>query len=449
MDGQKIWSNILSAVRDQVSSSTFKTWFAGASFVEFKNDNGKSILKIAVKNNFIKEQLERKYLSIILACAKDKGVKDAKLLFDVIPVNKGDKSVESTPLFSGVAPSYLNGLRKIESLNPNHNFENFVIGPSNNLAYLAFQQAALNVGSLYNPLFVYGPTGVGKTHLLQAFGNEILAKYQDARVLYVPCERFTNDYLEALNNRTIGAFRQKYRSVDVLLADDVQFLAGKESTQNEFFYTFNEIFMAGRQLVLAADHHPKELVRVKDRLSSRFMGGMTVDIGMPDLELRVAILRAKCKEKAVAVSDEVLDLIAQSCEGGVRELEGMLISVLSTIKLTPNIDSSEIQRLVERAKPQEQVRPSPGKIIQVVSRFFKVPTNELSGPGRKASIVHARQIVMFLLRLDVGLPLESIGQLVGGRDHSTVLYGIEKVHRQLAFNQKQKDDLARIRANYS
>src|SRR3989338_8380014 len=252
MEGQKIWASILAGIKSQISSSTFKTWFAGSFVLDYN--------KTEKKNGLLQTRE-----------------------FFVVSKNDWQGVLEKNePLFSGVAPTYIGISRKIDGLNPNHTFENFVVGSSNNLAFLAFNQVGGNLGSVYNPLFVYGPTGVGKTHLLQACGNAVLLEIVDAKVLYVSAEKFTNDYIESLRDRTMAAFRQKYRGVDLLLVDDVQFLAGKESTQDEFFYTFNELYLSGRQIVLAADRHPRELGRLKERLVSRFLGGMAVDVARPD-----------------------------------------------------------------------------------------------------------------------------------------------------------------------
>lgn len=455
MNGQKIWSGILAGLKLKVSSSTYRTWFGGSHVLDLKKSDGRNLLVIGVKNNFIKEQVETRYYPLICELA-EKGGLSGEVIFVVSTTEHNKKSSAFAPLFSGVAPTYVNTNRRADNLNPNHMFENFVVGSSNNLAYLAFTQAAKNLGSLYNPVFVYGPTGVGKTHLLQAFGNFVLLGVIDAKVLYVSAERFTNDYIESLNNRTQQAFRQKYRGVDVLLVDDIQFLAGKESTQDEFFFTFNELALSGRQLVIASDKHPNELTRVRDRLLSRFMGGMTVDINRADLELRCAIVRAKCKERGVALADEILNYIAESCESGARELEGTLIQVLTLTKLSGDkISLGEIKGTIEKNTRENKLsfsankpKPTPGKIMEAVSRHFRISSGDLCGPTRKAAIVRARQVLMYLLRQDLGLPLEGVGEMTGGRDHSTVLYGVGKVSLEVQANQNTRDEITRIRASF-
>lgn len=448
MSGQKIWSGVVAGLKSQISASMYRAWFGGSHVVGFRRDGAKNILVVGVRNNFIKEQIQSRYLSIISKSLREKGFGDTDVVFEIPSKAQADDRVQSAPLFSGVAPTYLATFRKVENLNPAHTFENFVVGSSNNLAYLAASQAMVGLGKTYNPLFIYGPVGVGKTHLLQACGNEVLTKYVEARVLYVSAEKFTNDYIESLRNRSTPAFRTKYRGVDLLLVDDVHFLSGKESTQEEFFYTFNDLVLAGRQVALAADRHPSELVRIQERLGSRFLGGMTVDIGRPDWELRIGILRAKCKEQGMELDDEIIAYIAQVCQSSARELEGVLVQVLSIVKLAGRPSLDEVKSAVELHRERLRPQPTPGKIIEAVAKNFKVAVGDLCGPRRKASLVRARQILIYLLRVELGLPLESVGALVGGRDHSTVLYSVEKVEREVLASQVWKDQLARIRQTF-
>lgn len=445
MDGQKIWASILGGIKTLVSASTFKTWFAGS----FALESQENLLVVGVKNNFIKEQLENRFLPIILASAKKNGFSQVKITFRMARREETEKSTDGEPLFSGVAPVYFNAFRKVENLNPGHTFENFVVGASNNLAFLASQQAVSQLGKIYNPLFIYGPTGVGKTHLLQACGSEVLNKYADAKVLYVSCEAFTNDFLQSLVTKTTSEFRAKYRRVDLLLVDDVQFLGGKEGTQDEFFYTFNELYLAGKQIILAADKHPSQLSRIRERLVSRFLGGMTVDIAKPDLELRIAILKTKSLEKGIALDDEVIGYIAEVCQNNARELEGVLIQVLSVVKFSGGgVTLDAIRQTVEKNRALSKPLPTSDKIMECVSKHFRISIGDLCGPKRKAHLVRARQLAMYLLRQELNLPLESIGDICGDRDHSTVIYSIEKVEREILANRESQDQLARIRLSF-
>lgn len=443
MDGQKIWNSALTNFKGQFSSSTYRAWFAGSHALEFKKQGESNLLIIGVPNGFVKEQLERRYRREVSSEIEKLGIK-SEVVF-VVSQKQSSAKAQNEPIFSG-EPSHVLRSTGNPSLMPTFNFGNFVVGFSNNLAYLAATQVAREPGRVYNPLLVYGPTGVGKTHLLQAIGNEILLKTADAKVLYISVERFTNEFIESLRNKTQEQFRQKYRKADVLLVDDIQFLAGKESTQDEFFFTINELILAGRQIVCASDRHPKELGKVKERLVSRFLGGMAADIGTPDLEMKMAIVTAKCREKEVNLQGDIVAFIAQSCDGGARELEGALISVLAQIKLNGgNVDLDSIALTIANKKTFTRPTVTPGKIIDGVCRHFKVKSADLCGSSRKANLVRARQMLMFMLRRELDLPLVQIGQLVGGRDHSTIIHGIEKVNKWQA-QSSGSDEILRIQS---
>lgn len=445
-DGQKVWSDVCSRLKSQVSTSTYRTWFFGSFVLDFKQEEGKPLLIVGVKNNFLKEQIENRYKDIVAKAFLDCGFGETSVIFVVAQKNIPRAPIVA-PIFTGIVPEALARGVRSDSLNPNHTFGNFVVGFSNNLAYLAATKVAGDLGGSYNPLMVYGSVGVGKTHLLQAIGNQVLSKVIDAKVLYITSEKFTNDFLDSLRNKTQAAFRQKYRNVDLLLVDDIQFLAGKESTQDEFFHTFNEICLSGRQIVIASDRHPRELGRLKERLVSRFLGGMTADISLPDLEMRTAIIGAKCAERGVRLEAELINWVANESTGGVRELEGMLTSMLAYMKINGGrVTVEEIKSAVRGSKPATKDLPTPGRVIEVVSRHFKVDSLALRGSSRKASIVLARQVLMYFLRTELGLPLEQVGELVGGRDHSTVIHGVEKISRIISANQKKKDDILRIQS---
>ena len=446
MEGKKIWNNILSGVKSQVSHSTFKTWFSGSYVLDFKEDTEKPTLIVALKNSFLKEQVEARYRPIIKTIIEKNGTRRIEVIFVVAPKAE-DKKPKAEPIFSGIPQAYYTNNRKPETLNPNYNFDNFVVGPANNLAYAAAKQAASHASS-YNPLLIYGTTGVGKTHLLQAIGNQLLQTFQDAKVIYSSAEKFTNEYIESLRNKTQERFRAKYRSADLLLVDDVQFLAGKEGTQDEFFHTFNELALANKQIVLVSDKHPSQLGKIKERLTSRFMGGMCVDIGLPDVEMRRAIIDVKCKSRGILLPEEITQFIAQSCPGGARELEGLLISALSLSRLSGGKISLDDVKAAASNFSNTPDKIHPELVIKAVGSHFKIPADELLGASRKANIVFARQILIYLLRKDLGLPLVRIGGLVGGRDHSTIIHSVEKVGKQTESDRNLKDEIFRIRSSF-
>lgn len=443
MEGQKVWSNLISNFKLKVSPSVFKTWFAGCYVMEFKKNTDKNLLVVGVKNSFVKEQIEKRYLETLVQIANEKNILNLEIV--IVVSQKEIIDQKQTPIFSGVAQSVLVESTKNSRLGQGFSFDNFVVGVSNNLAYFAAQQVASNLGITYNPLLFYGPSGVGKTHLLQAVGSEASKKITDAKVLYVSAEKFTNDYIESLRNKTQEAFRFKYRSLDLLLIDDIQFLAGKESTQDEFFHTFNELQLRGRQVVAASDRHPRELGRLKERLVSRLLGGMAANINLPDLEMKIAILKAKCVEKSINVQPEIIEYLSSSCRGGARELEGMLTSVAAQIKLAGgSITLGEIKGSLNASGQKDRTKPTVNKIINTVCSHFKISSVDLCGSSRKSRLVSARQMTMYLLRRELSLPLEEIGHLLGGRDHSTVIYSVEKFESQIAVNQFKNDEVLRI-----
>ncbi len=444
MEGQKIWNNILGQLREQVTPTVYKTWFAGSYVLEYKKNENSNLLIVAVRNNFLKEQIEQKYLPQLIEVAKAKNG-NIDFAFVVSSVQK-DKPANETPIFSGNALNYIGRSKSQDSINSQHSFSNFVVGFSNNIAYLASTQVAANPGSLYNPLFIFGPTGVGKTHLMQAIANDILTKTLNAKVLYASAEKFTNDFIESLNNKNQQAFRAKYRNIDVLLVDDIQFLAGKESTQDEFFFTFNELYLSGKQIICVSDRHPRDLSRLKDRLVSRFLGGMTVDLGLPDYEMRVAIVNQKCKERGVKLPEEIVTYLAKNSTGGARELEGALITAITCLKLSggqASLDS--VKASLEKRMASSVPAISPGKIFNAVTRHFKITNADLTSSSRKASLVYARQVLMYLLRSELSLPLEQIGHILGGRDHSTVIHGISKIETACQ-NPDKNDEVLRIKS---
>lgn len=439
-DGQKIWNSVLASLKEQFTPSAYRTWFSGSHVLEYKKQDDQNLMIVGVPNNFVKEQLEQRYYKEIEAELK-KHDELATIVY-IVSAKKERVVSKNAPILSGNVNNYF-GFVKPGGLNPDNVFDNFVVGFSNNLAYLAATQVAKEPGKTYNPLLIYGPTGVGKTHLLQAIGNDIASKSEKANIVYVSAEKFTNEFLESLRNKTQESFRAKYRKADVLLVDDVQFFAGKDGTQDEFFFTFNELFQTGRQIVCATDKHPREIGKFKDRLLSRLAGGMAADVSLPDLEMKMAIINSKCKEKGVQLPGDVIAFIAQSAPGGARELEGALVSVLAQIKLAGGKMGLEGIRLAFEQKHAARPVATPGKIIDAVCKYYKVRSADICGVSRKASLVRARQTLMYLLRKELDLPLAQIGQLLGGRDHSTVIHSIEKINKTQQETAKS-DEILRI-----
>jgi chromosomal replication initiator protein len=331
-------------------------------------------------------------------------------------------------------------------LNPSYTFHSFVVGTSNHLAHAAAQSVATTPGQSYNPLFLYGGVGLGKTHLLHAIGHEALAK--GLAVVYVSSEQFTNEFVNAIRERRNEEFRARYRTPDVLLIDDIQFIAGKEQTQEEFFHTFNDLHAARHQIVITSDRSPKLITLLEDRLRSRFEWGLIADVQPPDYETRLAILRTKADEQGLAVPGGVLDFIAQRVSENIRELEGSFNRVVAFARLTGEELSLVLaaRALGELAPPPRRRIPPPEAIIDAVADYFGLPPQRLAGQARDRHLVHARHIAMYLLRTDGARPLTEIGKILGKRDHTTVMHGTEKIERALATDPELRGELAAIRA---
>ncbi len=447
MDYTKIWHKILQHLANQLTPTAVKIWFAQCGIEEIKTENDKDVVVVNCANNFALEQIRVKYFKQLEEAFETVTQKKCQLVLKAsLPKNK--PSPPPGPLFSPT-PSLIKTRQGhnggSDYLNPNHNFANFIVGNSNHLAYAAAKAVVADPGKSYNPLFIYGGVGVGKTHLMQAIGNEILEK-TDLKVVYTTCERFTNEFIESLSTHKVYQFRNKYRLVDVLLIDDVQFLSGKESTQEEFFHTFNELHVAQKQIVITSDKHPTEIGRLEDRLVSRFLGGLTVDIGQPDFEMRVAILKAKCAQRGIQLKDEVVDFIAARVIANPRELEGALIKLISAGAVLGKNLTIELAKEVFATNTGKPIKKVSGKqVVSIVAKHFNLKPTDLTGPKRLAKLVKPRHLAMYLLRAELGLGLVEVGQLLGNRDHTTIMHGVEKIARQLDNDRELRKELITIK----
>ncbi len=425
MSPEKIWQKILDSIKTQISPAYFRTFFGQAML-------GPSIenkLTILVSSAFVKGEIIRRYDQIIKDIAKGVGVGDIEISYEIDSSKfpkKAQISEEDEEEFEFGVPQ----VPKVNTgLNPKYNLENFVVGLTNNLAYAAAQAVVQNPGISYNPLFVYGQSGVGKTHLMQAIGNELLRKNPHLKLVYAPSERFMVDMVDSIQTKRTADFRRKYRSCDILLIDDIQFIAGKDSTQEEFFHTFNELHSRTAQIVLTSDRPPHEMQKLESRLLSRFQGGLMVDIQLPDFDTRVAILKAKLKERNESLPEECLRLIAEMVESNTRELEGRLVQIIQTIRLMnlePTVEN--VRQILGKSQSQTPNSPPDSKkVLNTVSNYFSVKISDLTGPRRQKELVLPRQIAMYILYEDCKIPQEKVGQILGGRDHTTVLHGVEKI----------------------
>jgi chromosomal replication initiator protein len=354
------------------------------------------------------------------------------------------------------SPSTLLGIDQLEfpelkvdretNLNPKYTFENFVVGPFNELPHAASWAVAKNPGVVYNPLFIYGGVGLGKTHLLQAIGNEIVKGFPEKKVKYIPCEKFTSGIISAIRNGNIENFKSKYQKIDVLVIDDVQFLAGKEKTQEEFFHIFNALYEKNKQIVLSSDRSPKAIPALTERLRSRFEGGMIADIGYPDFETRVAILKAKAKERQVEFEEEIYSYIAQKIQKNIRELEGALNKLIAFQKLKGNPPTLEnTKALLKKIIVTPPRITTPKKIIQAVAEFYDLKKNELTGRCRRKEIVKPRQIAAFLLRENLRCSYPFIAKQLGKRDHTTAIHSYKRIKKLLEEDENLQEEINLIK----
>lgn len=426
MDNLRLWHKFLETIKPNISSANFRTFFSKALLQSL--DEHKIVL--AVSSAFIKETLNQRHLKLIEDTLEKLLGKRLAVEFIIKETAAEEESPMETGFFQPTqTPSTI--------LNPKYTLENFVVGPSNNVAYAAAQAVVQNPGMSYNPLFFYGGTGVGKTHLMLGIGNAVLAKKPHLKIIYCSSEKFTNDYVEAIQNRRMGDQRTKYRSVDLLLVDDVQFFSGREGTQEEFFHTFNELTAKNSQIILTSDRPPAEMPKLEDRLKSRFQGGLMVDIQTPDLDTRVAILKAKCAERGENLPEEVLSLIAENTETNARELEGKLIQTLQILKiqkLPPTLDN--IRTMMGQKPPAQLSSVNYKQVLAVVCQYFDIKPTELTGPKRVKELVLPRHLTMHILSEELNLTVEKIGEILGGRDHTTVMHGRDKIKKLITTNRE-------------
>ena len=442
MTNQQLWQAILGNMELTLSKANFTTWFKNTSIIE-KSDYG---IVVGVPNAFTKEWLQNKYHADIVKTLKAIAPEIKEVKYQIVsPVFTASQSSHSTKEVQRTAAAPKR--QENQTLNPKYTFSSFIVGSNNQLAHAASLAVSKKSGSVYNPLFIYGGVGLGKTHLMQAVGAEVMKKDPNAKVLYVTSERFTNEFVQALGQGRADQFKSLYRNVDVLLVDDIQFLAGREGTQEEFFHTFNALHQNNKQVVMTSDRLPKEIPAIEERLVSRFEWGMIADIQPPDLETRLAILKTKVKEKNYSVDPEILNYIAETIQSNIRELEGALNRLMVYCQLNntrPTIEQVK-SILVNVITPPKKRGVSAKKIIEIVSDFYNVTTEDLLKQSRKKEYVNPRQIAMYIIRKELETSLPSIGEFFGGRDHTTVIHAIDKIERIMKEKSGLKQEIELIR----
>jgi len=423
MNPEHAWQSVLGQLQMEMPKASFDTWVRDTEPLSYENGT----LTVGVRNAYARDWLENRLASTVDRLLV--GILNSNASVDFVVMNEENaESFETgTAGEAGTGPD--EPRVRNSTLNPRYTFETFVVGAGNRLAHAASMAVAEKPARAYNPLFLYGGVGLGKTHLLHAIGNA--CHLRALSVLYVSSEEFTNDLINAIRTHTTQAFREKYRSIDVLLVDDIQFIAGKESTQEEFFHTFNTLHGQDKQIIVSSDRPPKALVTLEERLRSRFEWGLAADIQPPDLETRLAILRAKAERTGRFISDDILETVARRVESNIRELEGALNRIIAFADLS---GSSLTPQLVEVALadllPQRQ-NIAPDKIIELVAREWQTTVEDLLGRDRTQKIAEPRQVAMYLLRKETDASLPMIGEVLGGRDHTTVMYAIQKIASQI------------------
>lgn len=460
ISNEELWKIALGEIELAVSQANFKTWFINTSLERIDDHD----IKIYAPNHFNREWLGNKYYQVISEALKRIDPKIVNVTVEVTksaapnskPLNGSTIMItkKSTPapvipllevknVFNSSGGN--NGHDENSNLNAKYTFDSFVIGSNNELAFAACQAVAKNPGRNYNPLFIYGGVGLGKTHLLQATGNTI-AK-QNKKVKYLTSEKFTNELVNSIKDRSTGNFKSKYREIDTLIIDDVQFWAGKESTQEEFFHTYNELYSLEKQIILSSDRPPKAIPAIEDRLRSRLEGGMIADISAPDLETRMAILSKKCEQRGIPVPMDALQYISAHVTSNIREMEGALNKVfaeseLKRIQITLEVVKRVLSSVV--SEPKRRVVHT-DKIVEAVCGYFHLDNKDLTGKCRRKEIVRPRQIAMYLLRKDNNISFPTIGASFGGRDHTTAMHACEKIEEDIESDENLRQDITIIR----
>jgi len=444
MNNEQLWQAILGEVELSLSKANFTTWFKN-TFISSREENK---VVVCVPNTFTKAWLENKYHNEIASAFKNVTGESIKEIFYKVEIKKSGAiddllkkmKIKKDGSLDAKAPA-INRF----GLNSRYVFDCFVVGKGNELAHAACQAVAANPGHAYNPLFIYGGVGLGKTHLLQAIGHE-LSKRTD-KILYVTCERFTNDYIHAVRSGKGKDFKDLYRNVDLLLVDDIHFMGGKDGTQEEFFHTFNELHQTNKQIVISSDRPPSAIPALEKRLLSRFEWGMIADVAQPNAETRMAILEAKCKEKNYILEKDILEYIANNIQNNIRELEGALNRLIAYHEFNnsrPTIDTTKtiLNGIISNFQTN---KTSPKTIIDAVSKFYDVSLKDLTGKSRKKELVMPRQIVMYLMREEINSSYPTIGTELGGRDHTTAMHACNKISKNIESDERIKNEIESIK----
>jgi len=453
-DLKALWKVTLAQIEVRVDSNTdFRTWLKNTTLLEIQGKNA----TVGVKNTYSVDWLKKHHDKVIRELLSKRYGTPLKVTYQVdkslanLPTEKisVDDAIKDRPIFaSNLGSQSVNSALKKSNINNNYSFDSYIVGSSNKLAHAAALGVARTPGQSYNPLFIYGNTGLGKTHLSQAIGRYVLEKDPTKKIQYISSEGFLNDMVRAIRSNKNLQFRQKYRTLDLLIIDDIQFLSKWQETQNEFFNTFNVLYNAKKQIILISDRPPEEISKLEDRLRSRFQGGMTVDISRPDYATRLAILQQKSKELSIELSTTMLEQIATFITDNIRELEGALqkIYLYNSMHDTP-LSKEEIATILGKDKNSKQKKVKPNHIIKIIGKEFNLTIKEIVGPRRTKDIALARQIAMYILREEFGYKLDQVANYVHRKDHTTVIHAVDKIKSKLLLDDGFKTQVEMILKN--
>ncbi len=446
MNNNELWQSVLAQMQLYISKANFATWFQNTEIFSRENER----MVISVPNAFSKEWLSNKYYKLILKTMHDIDNTIKELEFIINPQSSKNLFVKKVIDLEKINIDQLKfeefKINKETNLNPRYVFENFVVGSFNELAHAAGLAAAESPGVAYNPLFIYGGVGLGKTHLIQAIGNKITNDFRKKRVKYIPSEKFVSNIISAIRAKNMESFKASLSPIDVLIVDDVQFFAGKNKSQEEFFHIFNSLYEKNKQIILSSDKPPNAIPELEERLRSRFEGGMITDVSLPDYETRLVILKTKLQEKNLKLPEDILEYIASNVKKNIRELEGALNSLVIYYKINNNIPDIEVvKKLLKGFVFSPFSVANYKKIIETVAKFYNLEERSLFDKTRRKEIVKPRQIAMFLLRKELKYSFPAIARKFGGKDHTTVIYAYKKILQEIEENNKLTDELNLIK----
>jgi len=447
MNLKELWQTTLGEIELTISKASFVTWFKSTKIHSKKN----GVITVSAPNGFTKEWLENKYNKLIFKILRNNSpdIKEIQFIIGNVKKNINDNKTtpKTMPMNIGDQLNFQEfDFNKETNLNPKYTFDNFVIGSFNELAQAASRAVVSHMGTMYNPLFIYGGVGLGKTHLLQAIGNELFKKYPTKKIKYLSSEKYTSELVDAIQKKGMDSFKNKYNKIDTLIIDDIQFIAGKEKTQEEFFHMFNSLYQKNKQIIISSDKPPKSISTLEERLRSRFEGGMIADISYPDLETRTAILKNKVNDKKINISEDVINYIASNVQNNIRELEGALNRILiftEMNKITPDIKN--VSQILSQINNSPKKKTNYKNILKTVADFYDIHINDLINKSRKKELVYPRQITMYLIRNELNSSYPYIGEKIGNRDHTTVMYACQKINKEIVDNELLQQEISIIK----